>query len=391
MPFADVVRVGGVGLRTRPMRAFLSALGIAIGIAAMVAVVGISSSSGAELDRTLSALGTNLLTVQPGNTILGEEAELPLEAESMIGRVDAVERLSAIGRVDGAKVYRSAEIPEAQTNGLVAYAARESLPGTVGATLRDGVWLNAATGGYPAVVLGADAARRLGIGAAGPDTQILVGGVRCTVVGILDPVPLAAELDSAVLLGWPAAIRWLDFDDHATTVYTRSVESRLEEVRELLPATANPAAPNEVSVSRPSDALAAKQATNQAFAGLLLGVGAVALLVGGVGVANTMVISVLERRPEIGLRRALGATREQVRVQFLAESLLLSALGGAGGVLSGVVVTVGYAAYEQWPWVIPEWALAGGLAATLLIGGVAGLYPAVRAARLSPTAALQSP
>ncbi|MBB3096597.1 putative ABC transport system permease protein [Actinoplanes campanulatus] len=391
MPFADVVRVGGVGLRTRPMRAFLSALGIAIGIAAMVAVVGISSSSGAELDRTLSALGTNLLTVQPGNTILGEEAELPLEAEPMIERVDGVERSSAIGRVDGAKVYRSAEIPEAQTNGLVAYAARESLPGTVGATLHDGVWLNAATGGYPAVVLGADAARRLGIGAAGPDTQILVGGVRCTVIGILDPVPLAAELDSAALLGWPAAIRWLDFDEHATTVYTQSVESRLEAVRELLPATANPAAPNEVSVSRPSDALAAKQATNQAFAGLLLGVGAVALLVGGVGVANTMVISVLERRPEIGLRRALGATRGQVRVQFLAESLLLSALGGAGGVLLGVTVTVGYAAYEQWPWVIPEWALAGGLAATLVIGGVAGLYPAVRAARLSPTAALQSP
>ncbi|WP_433797534.1 ABC transporter permease [Actinoplanes sp. CA-252034] len=373
------------------MRAFLSALGIAIGIAAMVAVVGISSSSGAELDRTLSALGTNLLTVQPGDTILGEEAELPLEAEAMIERVDGVERVSAVGRVDGAKVYRSEKIPEAQTNGLVAYAARESLPGTVGATLADGVWLNAATGAHPAVVLGADAAGRLGIGAAGPGTQILVGGVRFTVIGILDPVPLAAELDSAVLLGWPAATRWLGYDQHATTVWTRSVESRLAAVRELLPATANPAAPHEVEVARPSDALAAKQATSQAFAGLLLGVGAVALLVGGVGVANTMVISVLERRPEIGLRRALGATRGQIRLQFLAESLLLSALGGAGGVLLGVAVTAGYATYQLWPWVIPPWAVGGGLAATLIIGGVAGLYPAVRAARLAPTAALSTP
>ncbi|MBG0561021.1 ABC transporter permease [Actinoplanes aureus] len=391
LSFPDVVRVGGVGLRTRPMRAFLSALGIAIGIAAMVAVVGISSSSGAELDRTLSALGTNLLTVGPGHTLLGAEAELPLEAESMIERVDGVEEVTAIGRVDDAKVYRSEHIPEARTGGLVAYAARNGLLATVGASLRSGVWLNPATERFPAVVLGAATAERLGIGAAGPDTQVVVGGVRFTVVGILEPVPLAGELDSAALVGWPAAARWLDFDEHATTVYTRSVESRLEAVRGLLAATANPEAPNEVDVSRPSDALAAKQATSQAFAGLLLGVGAVALLVGGVGVANTMVISVLERRPEIGLRRALGATRGQIRTQFLAESLLLSALGGAGGVLLGSAVTVGYAAYEHWPWVIPAWALAGGLTATLAIGGIAGLYPAVRAARLSPTEALQTP
>ncbi|MFC7533778.1 ABC transporter permease [Actinoplanes sp. GCM10030250] len=391
MSAADVLRVGGVGLRTRPMRAFLSALGIAIGIAAMVAVVGISSSSGAELDRTLSALGTNLLTVGPGQTLLGEEAELPLEAESMIERVDGVQAVTAIGRVSDTSVYRSEHIPEAKTGGIVAYAARGDLLDTVGATLRSGTWINAATERFPSVVLGAATAERLGIGSAGPDTQVVIGGVRFTVVGILDTVPLASELDAAALIGWPAAARWLDFDEHATTVYTRSVESRLATVRGVLAATANPAAPNEVDVSRPSDALAAKQATSQAFAGLLLGVGAVALLVGGVGVANTMVISVLERRPEIGLRRALGATRGQVRTQFLAESLLLSALGGAGGVLLGSVVTVSYAAYEKWPFVLPAWSLAGGLAATLLIGGLAGLYPAVRAARLAPTEALQAP
>jgi putative ABC transport system permease protein len=391
MRFTDVVRVGGAGLRTRPMRAFLSALGIAIGIAAMVAVVGISSSSGAELDRTLSALGTNLLTVGPGQTLLGAEAELPLEAEPMIERIDGIEAVSAIGRIGDAKVYRSEKIPSVQTGGMIAYAAREDLPGTVGATIRDGAWLTTATGSFPAVVLGSAAAERLGIGAPGPDIQVVIGGVRFTVTGILDPVPLAAELDSAALVGWPSAARWLAFDGHATTVYTRSAESRLATVRGLLAATANPPAPNEVEVSRPSDALAAKQATGQAFAGLLLGVGAVALLVGGVGVANTMVISVLERRPEIGLRRALGATRGQIRLQFLAESLLLSALGGAGGVLLGAAVTAGYATYRLWPWVIPSWALGGGVGATLIIGGVAGLYPAVRAARLAPTEALATP
>ncbi|WP_214324918.1 ABC transporter permease [Nonomuraea sediminis] len=385
----DVVKVGATGMRTRPMRAFLSALGIAIGIAAMVAVVGISSSSGAELDRTLASLGTNLLTVAPGTTLTGEQAKLPLEAEPMIGRISGVRTVSAIGRLPAAKVYRNAKIPIIETNGIAVYAARVNLPAATGVRLRDGVWLNDATGSYPAVVLGAAAAQRLGIGHAGPDTQVLVGGVWFTVVGVLETAPLAPELDSAALIGWPAATSVLGFDGHPTMVYTRSDDARVAAVREVLGSTANPEAPNEVEVSRPSDALAAKQAAGAAFTGLLLGLGVVALLVGGVGVANTMVISVLERRAEIGLRRSLGATRGQIRTQFLAESLLLSALGGAGGVLVGSAVTAGYASYQGWPVVVPVWAFAGGLGATLAIGALAGLYPAIRASRLSPTEALR--
>ncbi|WP_219504304.1 ABC transporter permease [Nonomuraea ceibae] len=387
----DVMRVGAVGLRTRPLRAFLSALGIAIGIAAMIGVVGISSSSGAELDRQLSALGTNLLTVSSGQTIMGEQAKMPVDAEAMIERIGPVQAVSAMGEIPEAKVYRSEQIPAAQTGGLAAYAARLDLPQVLGATLRSGTWLNAATHTYPAVVLGATAAQRLGITAAGPDAQVVIGGERFTVVGILHPLALAADLDTGALVGWPAAERILDYDGHPTTLYTRVDENRMEAVRSVLAGTANPEASNEIDISRPSDALAAKQATEQAFTGLLLGVGAVALIVGGVGVANTMVISVLERRSEIGLRRSLGATRGQIRTQFLAESLLLSAMGGVGGVCIGAVVTVGYATYEGWPSVIPAEATAGGLAATLVIGAVAGLYPAIRASRLSPTEALAAP
>ncbi|MFJ8013454.1 ABC transporter permease [Streptomyces sp. NPDC096339] len=385
---ADAVRVGALGLRTRPMRAFLSALGIAIGIAAMVAVVGVSSSSRADLDRTLAALGTNLLTVGPGDTLTGGTAQLPPTAEQMISRIRPVTAMSAIGKLADTDVFRTDRIPGTDNGGITAYAARTDLPATTGAKLRSGTWLNAATGKYPTTVLGAEAAERLGTGHARPDTRVLIGGRWFTVIGILEPVSLAPELNSAALIGWPAAETVLGFDGRPTTVYVRSADADVSSVRSVLGATANPQAPGEVKVSRPSDALAAKQAASEAFTGLLLGLGAVALLVGGVGVANTMVISVLERRAEIGLRRSLGATRGQIRTQFLTESLLLSALGGVGGALLGTTVTVGYAAYQDWPAVIPPWAVLGGIAATLAIGALAGLYPAVRASRLSPTEAL---
>jgi putative ABC transport system permease protein len=384
----DVLRVGGTGLRARPLRALLSALGIAIGIAAMVSVIGVSTSSRADLDRRLAQLGTNLLTVGPGSSLFDRPAHLTEGAVEMIHRIGAVESVSAIGRVAGAKVYRNDRISSLESGGIAVLATRTDLPGTVGTSMSRGAFLNAATAGYPAVVLGASAARWLGVGEPEPRQQVWLGGHWFTVTGILDPVPLVPELDAAALIGWPVATQLLGFDGYATTIYTRSREDAVEQVRALLAATANPEHPDEVAVSRPSDALAAKRATDRTLNALLLGLGAVALLVGGIGVANTMVISVLERRTEIGLRRALGATRGQVRVQFLTESLLLSVLGGLGGALLGAAVTAGYAATQRWPATVPLWADAAALAATLAIGAVAGLYPAIRAARLPPARAL---
>jgi putative ABC transport system permease protein len=380
---SDLLRLGGTGLRARPLRAVLSALGIAIGIAAMTAVVGISSSSRADLDRALAALGTNMLTASPGQTMFGKDAKLPDESVSMVRRIGPVQSATATGAMSDAHVYRTDKVPTGQTGGIGVLAAQLDLLRTVGAKLADGAWLNAATARYPAVVLGSDTARRLGKVPA-----VWMQGRWWSVIGVLDKVPLAPELDSAVLVGWQAAATYLGFDGHPTTLYTRTVESQVEAVRGVLAATANPENPNEVKVSKPSDALAAKRTTNATFTALLLGLGAVALLVGGIGVANTMVISVLERRGEIGLRRSLGATKGQVRVQFLTEALLLSLLGGAGGVLLGYLVTGAYSTTQSWPTVVPLWALAGGVVATVVIGAVAGLYPAIRAARLAPTEAL---
>ncbi|MEV0146837.1 MULTISPECIES: ABC transporter permease [unclassified Nonomuraea] len=382
---ADVLRVGAAGLRARPTRVVLSALGIAIGIATMVAVIGISSSSREQLMRQLDRLGTNLLTVSPGRTMFGEEAELPVTAVDMVKRVGPVRTASATGSVK-ATVRRTDRIPEAVTSGISVQAATTELLTTLEGSVAKGAWLNAGTERRPAVVLGSEAAARLGIDRTG--VRVWTGGRWFTVVGILRTMPLAPEIDRSALVGFPAAESLLGFGGHPTTIYERSAEEAVEAVRNVLARTVNPENPGEVEVSRPSDALAARAAAAGAFTNLLLGLGAVALLVGGVGVANTMVISVLERRREIGLRRSLGATRGQVRVQFLTESLLLSALGGIAGAALGTLASAGYALARGWPPVVPPWAIGGAVAATLVIGTIAGIYPAMRAARLSPTVAL---
>ncbi|MET8141742.1 ABC transporter permease [Sphaerisporangium sp. NPDC005288] len=381
----DVLRVGAAGLRTRPARVVLSALGIAIGIATMVAVIGISASSREQLLRELDRLGTNLLTVAPGQTMFGDDAKLPKQALDMVRRIGPVTRAGATGRLD-ATVRRTDRIPEAVTGGIAVQAADEGLTATLEGAVRQGTWLNAAIGREPAVVLGSVAARRLGIERVG--VPVWIAGRWFTVVGILDAMPLAPEIERSALMGWAAAERYAGFDGYPTTIYERSPDETVEAVRGALPRTVNPESPDEVQVSRPSDALAAKAAASGAFTNLLLGLGAVALLVGGVGVANTMVISVLERRREIGLRRSLGATRGQVRLQFLTESLLLSVLGGVAGTALGAAATTAYAMAKGWPAVVPAWAMGGALLATLLIGTLAGIYPAMRAARLAPTVAL---
>jgi putative ABC transport system permease protein len=385
----DALRVASAGLKARPLRAVLSGLGIAVGIAAMVAVIGISASSRAEIDRQLRALGTNLLTVEPGQELLsGEPAKLPVESVDMVARIGPVTSVSAVGAVDDVFVYRTDHIDELVTNGITTLAARSDLLDAVSGEVASGRWLDDALAAYPTVVLGATTAERLGISQTDGSVAVWLGEEWFTVVGILAPAPLAPELDAAALVGWPIAEELLGYDGAPTRLYERSPEATVEDVRAVLPATVNPENPEEVTVSRPSDALAAQAAADETLITLLLALGGVALLVGGIGVANTMVIAVLERRSEIGLRRALGATRAHVRIQFLSESVLLAGLGGIGGAVLGGVVTAGFAASQNWPFALPLWVLGGAAAATILVGAVAGAYPAARAARMSPTAAL---
>jgi putative ABC transport system permease protein len=386
----DIVGQGLVGLRSKRLRTLLTAVGITIGIAAMISVVGISSSSRADLLAQLDTLGTNLLQVQPGQSIFGDSSELPLSAPAMIRRIDPVESASATRTVDDATVRRNDLIPAEESGGISVLATETNLLDTLDGTLADGVFLNPATGAYPSVVLGSVAAERLGITSLNGDPLVFIGGRWFKVIGILDPVPLAPDIDRSVMVGYDVAKSLFGVDDAPSTVRVRTDPDYTESVWSVLAETANPENPNEVEVTRPSDALEAKAQADKTLTALLLGLGSVALLVGGVGIANVMVISVLERRAEIGVRRALGATRRHIRMQFLVESMLLAGLGGTIGVALGAAITAIYANARDWTFAIPQTALLGGVAASLLVGALAGLYPAARASRLAPAEAVRA-
>jgi putative ABC transport system permease protein len=387
----DLLRLGFLGVRTRPVRAGLSALGIAIGIATMIVVTAIPASGQRALLDRLTALGTNVLqaTVPPDQQS-GPPLTLPAESVDMVARIGPVTVASAVANTH-ATVARSDRDGKDDVTGIAVLASKLNLLQAINATVQSGRYLDAATAQFPTVVLGSVAASRLGFAdlpANLPAPQIYLNDRWFTVIGILDPTPLSPDIDRAVLVGWPIAQVQLRFDGHPTVIYVQADESRLEAVRAVLPPTINPANPAAVRVTRPSDALAAKRATQNTFSALFLGLAGVALLVGGIGVANTMVVSVLERRREIGLRRALGATRGQIRGQFLTESVVLAVLGGVLGVLLGALATVGYTAYQHWPTIISAAVAADGLGGTVLVGMIAGAYPAIRAARLTPTEAL---
>jgi putative ABC transport system permease protein len=386
----ELVPIGLRALAARPLRTSLSAVGIALGIAAIVGVLGVSSSQSADLLAQIDRLGTNLLTVTNQRTAQGAETELPTSAAATAARLTGTEVVSGTAEIPTAQVYRTDRVPAYRNGALSVRATDLDLLRAVDGHVRVGRFLDAATSRFPVTVLGDAAARTLGIESLDRPRAVWLGGRWFAVAGVLEPLPLAPELDRAALVGFPVAGADLGSDGHPSRLYVRAATDEVVRVSALLARTIDPVNPEDVSVSRPSDALAARAAVAGSASALYLGLGAVALLVGGLGIANVMVVAVLERRTEIGLRRTVGATRGHIAGQFVVESLVLSALGGAVGVLLGALVTWVLARQHGWTTVVPAVGIWSGLAVALGLGGVAGSYPALRAARLAPTDALRS-
>jgi putative ABC transport system permease protein len=390
LPVRELFGTALQGLRTRRLRAALSALGIAIGIGAMVAVVGVSASAQANLLAEIDALGTNLLTVTPGQTFLGANEVLPDTAVPQIEHQLGVQSAAPVYQVSNANVYRSPLVPAAETGGIGVDAAADNLPQVMGATMASGHFLDPVANAFPEAVLGAQAAQVLQINQVGGHLMVYLGNTWFTVIGIMNSAVLDTSLDSTVFISLPIAERMFQVQPNPSEIYVRANQNDVVGVSNLLAASADPQNADGVQVSRPSDALEARAAAKGQFTTLLLGLGAVALLVGAIGIANIMVISVLERRGEIGLRRALGATQHHISSQFLAESAILALLGGIAGLALGAGATEIYALSRHEPFVIPLYALLAAPASGFIIGAIAGLYPAAKAARLSPTEALRS-
>jgi putative ABC transport system permease protein len=363
---------------------------VAIGIAALTAITGIAASNQAQLLAELDDLGANLIVVQPGADSSGTLVPLPETAGPMIERVDEVEQVGTLRSVpDGVAAYRNDLVPAGQKNGINVVAADPSFLSAIEGTMAKGEWLTEANRSLPVAVLGSSAAARLGITETG--VRVWVGNAWYIVVGIMESAGLADDIDAAVFLGdeWAAEHVSEPDDETIALLFVRVTPGNVEAVREVIALAANPVSPY-VFVSPLSDLAGARDTTVDSLSGLAIGLAAIALFVGGIGIANTMVVAVLERRGEVGLRRALGARPGQIASQFVGEAIVLGGLGGIAGALVGALAVYIYAVARGQIAVVPLEVLLGGPVIAVAVGVVAGLYPALSAARLSPTAALRT-
>ena len=384
----DLFFVALYGVRARRGRAALTSIGIGIGIAAIVAVTGISASGRADLLATLESLGTNLIKASPQAGFFGTQEKLPNGVVGMVERIGPVEEVTSTTQTD-LIVRRSDFISEFEGGGISTIVTSPELLKVVGGNLIEGRFIQDGLSNIPVTVLGSVTASRLGINTLETPTKILIGNEWFGVVGILDELKIHPDLDRSVFIGYGVAKTLFDIDKEPTTIYVRANPTYIEDVVEVIAPSMNPENPDQVQVSRPSDALEAQEAADAAFTNLLLGLGSVALLVGGVAIANVMVMSVLERRMEIGVRRSIGATRKEIRYQFLLESIVLSGIGGLVGVVLGTGVTLGYTNYTDIVFSIPVSQVLGAILLALLIGAISGVYPAIKASKIQPAEAVR--
>ena len=384
----DLFFVAVYGVKARKGRAALTSIGIGIGIAAIVAVSGIAASGSADLLSTLESLGTNLVKASPQAGFFGTQEELPKGVIGMVERIGPVEEVTSTTQTD-LLVRRSNFISEFEGGGISTIVTSSELLNVIGGKLSEGRFITDGLSDLPVTVLGSVTAKRLGITNLSKPTKILIDDEWFGVIGIVEELKIHPDLDRSVFIGYGAAKKLFDINEEPTTIYLRANPTFIEDVVEVIAPSMNPENPDQVEVSRPSDALEAQQAVEASFTNLLLGLGSVALLVGGVAIANVMVMSVLERRMEIGVRRSIGATRREIRYQFLLESIVLSGIGGLVGVMLGSLITLAYTNYTNIVFSIPVWQILGAVVLALLIGAISGVYPAIKASKIQPAEAVR--
>ena len=384
----DLFFVALYGVKARKGRAALTSIGIGIGIAAIVAVSGIAASGSADLLSTLESLGTNLVKASPQAGFFGTQEELPEGVIGMVERIGPVEEVTSTTQTD-LLVRRSNFISEFEGGGISTIVTSSELLNVIGGNLSEGRFITDGLSDLPVTVLGSVTAKRLGITNLSQPSKILIDDEWFGVIGIIEELKIHPDLDRSVFIGYGAAKKLFDINEEPTTIYLRANPTFIEDVVEVIAPSMNPENPDQVEVSRPSDALEAQQAVEASFTNLLLGLGSVALLVGGVAIANVMVMSVLERRMEIGVRRSIGATRREIRYQFLLESIVLSGIGGLVGVMLGSLITLAYTNYTNIVFSIPVWQILGAVVLALLIGAISGVYPAIKASKIQPAGAVR--
>jgi len=384
----DTVREAAVGMLGRPGRVWLSIIGMAIGIAALVAIIGIAQSAGNQILSRLLTVDRTLIRVSSSQ--LADADAIGWEAEESVLRIDGVAAAGTLG-----PVRQSAEVAKrlqssARVVQLDVLAATPGIADVLGAEVVRGRFLDPPLKGRElrTAVLGSGAARLLDYRDLSPGKDaIFIEGIAFSVVGILDVSSIDSNLSSAVFVS-PGSIS--DPSLLPDVMYVRTDTNAAGVVAPQLARVISPNRPNSLSVSAPVGLDQLRRGVESDIDALFVTLGAVALVVAAIGIANVTLISVIERRPEIGLRRALGATRTRIGAEFLAESTILGVFGGVVGVAMGVIVVATMATIRDWLPILDPTVLGAGVLLGALTGMVSGIYPALRAANLEPNAALKA-
>ncbi len=392
----DLLGTATAGLWARPSRTLLILLGPIIGVGAIVSAIGLTESAKGDIRATLDDLGTNLVTVQASSGFQGQQGlpRLPEEAAERLKRIPLLESSAVVTELPGHQVLPHQAAEEAfEVLPVSLRVADEDLPGVLEVDMAWGRWLNGwdDRSGHRTVILGADTAEQFAV-LPGETRTILIDGRKYGVAGVLDEVVLVPAYNLSVFISQTAAEDDFGDDGGPTEAVLRVAEGTTlrESDADFLNTAITYGGPGGIDPPTvPTDELEATAAVDETLRSVVLLMGGLALLVGGLGIANVMSISVLQRSAEIGIRRAVGHTRARIAAQFLSEAAAVGVLGGLlGSAVGAAVVAIG-ADFQDWTIVLPLAVLAGAAGLSVLVALVAGLIPALKAARLEPLETLR--